>query len=74
VTVRVVDQPNKVTVTEEVVTVQVASVGVQGPQGPQGVQGEPGLDGTGAPIFGQVAKMTQGPSQSPHKGPISPLG
>jgi hypothetical protein len=60
VTVRVVDQPNKVTVTEEVVTVQVASVGVQGPQGPQGPQGEPGLDGTGAPIFGQVAKMTSG--------------
>jgi hypothetical protein len=60
VTVRVVDQPNKVTVTEEVVTVQVASVGVQGPQGPQGPQGEPGLDGTGAPVFGQVAKMTSG--------------
>jgi hypothetical protein len=117
VTVRVVDQPNKVTVTEEVVTVQVASVGVQGPQGPQGVQGvqgvqgeqgiqgvpgdaatiavgttstlapgssatvansgtssaavfdfgipegvqgPPGLDGTGAPVFGQVAKMTSG--------------
>jgi hypothetical protein len=117
VTVRVVDQPNKVTVTEEVVTVQVASVGVQGPQGPQGVQGvqgvqgeqgvqgvpgdaatvnvgttstlapgssatvansgttsaavfdfgipegvqgPPGLDGTGAPVFGQVAKMDAG--------------
>jgi hypothetical protein len=57
--VRVVDQPNKVTVVEDVVVVQVAA-GIQGPQGPQGVQGPPGLDGTGAPIFGQVAKMTSG--------------
>jgi hypothetical protein len=54
--VRVVDQPNKVTVVEDVVVVQVAA-GIQGPQGPQGVQGPPGLDGTGAPVFGQVAKM-----------------
>jgi hypothetical protein len=29
----------------------------QGPQGPRGV---PGLDGVGAPVFGQVAKMTSG--------------
>jgi hypothetical protein len=57
--VRVVDLPNKVTVVEDVVVVQVAA-GIQGPQGPQGVQGPPGLDGTGAPIFGQVAKMTSG--------------
>jgi hypothetical protein len=57
--VRVVDQPNKVTVVEDVVVVQVAA-GIQGPQGPQGVQGPPGLDGTGAPVFGQVAKMTSG--------------
>jgi hypothetical protein len=41
VTVRVVDQPNKVTVTEEVVTVQVASVGVQGPPGGPGVEISP---------------------------------
>jgi surface protein len=27
---------------------------------PEGVQGPPGLDGTGAPIFGQVAKMDAG--------------
>jgi hypothetical protein len=27
---------------------------------PEGVQGPPGLDGTGAPVFGQVAKMTSG--------------
>jgi hypothetical protein len=114
--VRVVDLPNKVTVVEDVVVVQVAA-GIQGPQGPQGVQGvqgvqgeqgiqgvpgdaatiavgttstlapgssatvansgtssaavfdfgipegvqgPPGLDGTGAPIFGQVAKMDAG--------------
>jgi hypothetical protein len=57
--VRVVDQPNKVTVVEDVVVVQVAA-GIQGPQGPQGVQGPPGLDGTGAPVFGQVNKMDAG--------------
>jgi hypothetical protein len=27
---------------------------------PEGVQGPPGLDGTGAPVFGQVAKMDAG--------------
>jgi hypothetical protein len=49
--VELVDQPNIVTVTESVVTVQVA------PQGLRGPQGEPGV---GAPIYGQVAKMTSG--------------
>ena len=48
-TVRVVDQPNKVTVVEDVVTVQVASVGVQGPIGPQGPQGVQGIQGVQGP-------------------------
>jgi hypothetical protein len=52
--VELVDQPNIVTVTESLVTVQVAGEGAIGPQGPQG---EPGV---GAPIYGQVSKMTSG--------------
>jgi hypothetical protein len=45
--VELVDQPNIVTVTESVVTVQVAP---QGLRGPQGVQGIPGVVAATAPI------------------------
>jgi hypothetical protein len=52
--VRIQDQPNKVIVEGDGELVKVVG---QGPQGPRGV---PGLDGVGAPVFGQVAKMTSG--------------
>jgi hypothetical protein len=52
--VRIQDQPNKVIVEGDGELVKVVG---QGPQGPKGV---PGLDGVGAPVFGQVAKMTSG--------------
>jgi hypothetical protein len=46
-----------VVVNEELCTVTVTSPGPQGAVGPVGPQGEPGI---GAPIYGQVAKMTSG--------------
>jgi hypothetical protein len=52
--VRIQDQPNKVIVEGDGELVKVVG---QGPQGPRGV---PGLDGVGAPVYGQVAKMTSG--------------
>jgi hypothetical protein len=52
--VRIQDQPNKVIVEGDGELVRVIG---QGPQGPRGV---PGSDGVGAPVFGQVAKMTSG--------------
>lgn len=74
VTVEIVENPVSVTtqdenvsvnVTEELVTVQVATSGPQGPQGEQGVQGVQGIQGEAATIaVGDVTTSSPGSSAS----------